>query len=436
MKILKNVLFMTIVLIVMPCFSQEENVLTTKEKIKYETERLKEAETKLKTSKETFLKELMESEGVNSELIKNQREAIKALELEILTLKSTLFELNEEVRKTNLESNKKPEEIIYANPNIISNYINRKAAAEKKASLSLTAEEKENKGKSSYLQFKDIRNPITFTEFIVRNPRSNGKNVLTPHANASSYNYIKPGSIVNILFNEDIYGKLKGDVKLSISAYLKRFDGTVVPITVSGFFDVEVKTDQTEFETNMVTKSAKDSTKLGYNYTITTTSRGPIQAEINTSMANPQPKDKLIVTVVNVSDGNVSLTTTFEYEDFGWKSSASGGFAWVNTINSGSANFKPAGTSGFSFHYKLNKGERFWAKFFNPSFGPELIVLQDANQNTNIGLGLSVSTILRMVKVGYGWHLVGENGKPYVSIGVNFVEGYKSISSILSRSQE
>lgn len=63
-------------------------------------------------------------------------------------------------------------------------------------------------------------------------------------------------------------------------------------------------------------------------------------------------------------------------------------------------------------------------------------MLQDANQNTNIGLGVSVSTILRMVKVGYGWNLVGENGRPYVSIGVNFVEGYKSISSILARGQE
>jgi len=63
-------------------------------------------------------------------------------------------------------------------------------------------------------------------------------------------------------------------------------------------------------------------------------------------------------------------------------------------------------------------------------------VLQDANQNTNVGLGLSVSTFLRTVKVGYGWYLVGENGRPYVSIGVNFVESYKSISSILGRSQE
>jgi len=52
----------------------------------------------------------------------------------------------------------------------------------------------------------------------------------------------------------------------------------------------------------------------------------------------------------------VSLTTTFEYEDFGWESSGSGGFSWVNTINSNNANFQPAGSSGFSFHYKLNKG--------------------------------------------------------------------------------
>lgn len=311
MKILKNVLFLAIVLIVAPCFSQNQDILTISEKVKYETKRLKEMETKLTTSKEALLKELLGSEVVNSEIIKNKREAIKTLELEILTLKSTLFELNEEVREANPESNKKPEEIIYANPNIISNYIDRKAEAEKKALLSLTPEERENKSKSTYVQFKDIRNPITFTDFIIRNPRANGKNVITKHVNASSYNYIKPGSIVNILFNEDIYGKLKGDVKLTVSAYLKRFDGTVVPITVSGFFDVEVKTDKEEFEQNLVSKDLgsediNEAITLDYNYTIKTTSRGPIQAEINTSMANPQPKDKLIVTVVNVSDGNVS----------------------------------------------------------------------------------------------------------------------------------
>ncbi|WP_179320367.1 SPRY domain-containing protein [Winogradskyella helgolandensis] len=415
MRTLKIVFFMTIVIIVMPCFSQNLDRMTISEKIIYETEHLRDTEAKLIASKEALLKVLMDSEEVNSGLIKNQREAIKALELKILMLKASLFELDEGVKNT------KPEDLEFANNDILSHY------------------SKNNKdGKSAYIQFKDIRNPIAFTKFIIRNPRFNGKNIITKHANASSTNFIKPGSIINILFDDSIYKKItkNKDVKLKVSAYLKRFDGTVVPITVSGFFEVEVKTDKEEFEQNLVSKGLNENPSLAYNYTITAISRGPIQAEVNTSMANPQPKDKLIITVTNESDGNVSLTTTFEYEDYGWESTASGGFAWVNGVNSGNSNFKPAGSSGMSFHYKLNSGARFWRNLFNPSFGPELLVLQDGNENTNVGLGLSVSTFLRSVKVGYGWYLVGESGRPYVSIGVNFVEGYKSISSILARSKD
>tara|TARA_R110002049_G_scaffold194568_1_gene363476 strand:- start:14882 stop:16129 length:1248 start_codon:yes stop_codon:yes gene_type:complete len=415
MKILKIATFIAIVLFDMSCFAQNLDDMTISEKINYQAERLRETEVKLTASKEILLKHLMETEGGNSDVIIKQTKVIKALELEILTLKATLFELNKLINSANQK------DLVLANEEIVSHY----------------SKTKEN-GKLPYVQFQDIRNPIAFTDFIVRNPRSNGKNVITKHVNASSYNYIKPGSIINILFVDSIYKKItkNKEVKLTVSAYLKRFDGTVVPITVSGFFEVEVKTDKEEFEQNLVSKGLKENPSLTYNYTITAINRGPIQAEINTSMANPQPKDKLIVTVTNVSDGNVSLTTTFEYENFGWESSASGGFAWVNTLNSGNSNFKPAGSSGISFHYKLDKGSRFWTNLINPSFGPELLVLQDADENTNIGLGVSVSTLLRSVKFGYGWYLVGENGRPYVSIGVNFVEGYKSISSILARSKE
>ncbi len=415
MKILKIVTFIAIVSFDLSCFSQNLDEMTKNEKINYQTERLKETEAKLTASKEALLEYLMETDGSDSNLITKQTKLIKAIELEILTLKATLFELKESINNTNQT------DLSLANKNIISNHIDTK-----------------EKGKSPYVQFKDIRNPIAFTNFIVRNTKSNGKNVITKLVNASSYNYIKPGSVINILFDESIYNKLieKEEVKLTVSAYLKRYDGTVVPITVSGFFEVEVKTDKEEFEQNLVSKGLKENPSLAYNYSITAINRGPIQAEINTSMANPQPKDKLIVTVTNVSDGNVSLTTTFEYENFGWESTASGGFSWVNTINQNNANFQPAGSSGISFHYKLNKGASFLKNFINPSFGPELLVLQDANENTNVGLGISVSTLLRSVKVGYGWYLVGENGRPYVSIGVNFVEGYKSISSILARSKD
>ncbi|WP_452600619.1 hypothetical protein [Pontimicrobium sp. MEBiC06410] len=288
--------------------------------------------------------------------------------------------------------------------------------------------------KTKYMYDADIRNPIAFTEFLVRNPRVNGKSTLVKPDNLASYHYIRPGSLINIIFNKSVYQKLEG-VELTIKAFLKRKNGTVVPINVSGFYEVKEETNKSAFEKNTL-KEAKGKENLDYNYEITITKNSPIQTEVNTSVENPLPEDKLIITVSNVSDGGVSLTMTFEYEDYGWETSASGGFSWVNSRGQ-TNNFRPAGSSGVSFHYKLNKGANFGWNFINPSFGPELIVLQNENStSTNVGLGLSVSTFLRTVKVGYGWYLTGDNGKPYFSVGVNFVEGYKSLSTILARSKE
>ncbi|WP_157973003.1 hypothetical protein [Aureibaculum luteum] len=356
---------------------------------------------------EKFLTELLNLEGDNSILIKKKTSDRDKVKKEILKLKASLFELSEQLKK----------EVAINNESKITN----------KDIIPLTLQSDDK-----YWFNQDIRNPISFTEFIIRNPRTNGTDKLTKPSNLSSYHYIKPGSIINILFKKDVYNKLK-ETDITIKAYLKRVDGTVVPIDVSGYFDVKLDTNQEEFEKN-IAESYQDG--LEYNYKVNPTIRGPIQSEVNSSIANPQPQDKLIITVINSSDGNVSFTTTFEFEDFGWETTPSGGFSWVNTINQNNANFRPAGSSGVSFHYKLNKGSKFITNFINPSFGPELIVMQGANEDTLIGLGLSVSTFMRTVKFGYGWYLVGENGKPYFSIGVNFIEGYKSISSILSRSQD
>lgn len=282
----------------------------------------------------------------------------------------------------------------------------------------------------------DIRNPITFTRFIVRNPRINGKNTLIEPGNYAAYHYIRPGSMINIVFDKYILDKLDNeDIKLTIKAYLKRKNGTVVPINVSGFYEVKESTNKSEFEKNSLTEQEGEE-DLDYNYDIKARRNSPIQTEVNTSIENPQPEDQLVITIANISDGGVSFTTTFEYENYGWETSASGGFSWVNSKGQ-TNNFRPAGSSGVSFHYKLNKGANFGWNFINPSFGPELLVLQGENStSTNVGLGFSLSTFLRTVKVGYGWYLTGENGKPYFSVGVNFVEGYKSLSTILARSKE
>ncbi len=404
MKISKIVSLIILFFLFTPCSAQNVEDLSLNQQIKSGLEYLNQLEKKLEYE-ELFLNEIINSDGDNSLLIKKKTIDRDIVKKDILTLKASLFELN-----------KKSKEILNNNESDITN--------KEIIPLDLT----ENK----YWYNDDIRNPISFTEFIVRNPRTNGVDRLTKPSNLSSYHYIKPGSIINILFKKDVYDKLN-DIDITIKAYLKRVDESVVPIDVSGFFNVKLDTNQEEFEKN-IAESNEDG--LEYNYEVKSKKRGPIQAEVNSSMANPQPQDKLIITVINSSDGNASFTTTFEFEDFGWETTPSGGFSWVNTFNQNDANFRPAGSSGVSFHYKLNKGSKFFYNFFNPSFGPELIVLQDSNEKTLIGLGLSVSTFLRTVKVGYGWYLVGENGKPYVSIGVNFIEGYKSISSILSRSQD
>ncbi|SDH29475.1 kinetochore Spc7 family protein [Winogradskyella thalassocola] len=415
MKNLKRGLLFTLVLCTSFIFSQEQDTIKTIEaKIEDQNKALETKQNALKQA-QSFLVALNESDPSNS-LIKVYESKVEVLHLEIVNIKALLFEFNEQLKAKSVEANTNFDVSTLLNPMM----------------RSKEAEKKDN----DFWFENDIRNPIAFTEFIVRNPRLNGNDVISKPSNLSSYHYIRPGSIINILFKEEIYSKLEKSTQLSASAYLKRIDGSVVPIAVSGYFDVNVETNQVNFEKNITSRNSDNKTSLVYNFEIETTKREPIQAEVNTSMVNPQPKDKLVVTIINTSDGNVSFTTTFEYEDYGWETTPSGGFSWVNTINQNNANFQPAGSSGISFHYKLNKGASFFKNFINPSFGPELLVLQDGNENTNVGLGLSVSTLLRSVKVGYGWYLVGENGRPYVSIGVNFVEGYKSISSILARSKD
>lgn len=274
-------------------------------------------------------------------------------------------------------------------------------------------------------QNNDIRNPITFTKFLVRNPAINGKGITIIPTNNASYHYIRPGSIVNILFIKEIYELLNTDI--TIKAYIKKKDESIVPVGVGGFYDVKLETNQTNFE-----KNKQDDKTLTYAYSMDRYYGAPIQTEINTTNVKVEAEDKLYVSIINVSDGGVSFTTVFEYEDFGWTSQASGGFAWINPINTGSHEFVPAGSAGYSFYFKVNKGAPFWKKFFIPSFGPELNVLQGQDNKTMVGLGGSLSVFLRTVKVGYGWFLSGNNGKPYVSLGVNFIEGFQTISSVLN----
>lgn len=413
MKSNKTLLFLTLVFLTSFLSSQEkESVESIKNEIKELNQSLNNKNEELSKAI-SFLDELKASDP-NNALITTKQKDLEKIKLEVINIKASIFERNEALKTL---ENKSDENEFSTNTLLNANIISKDSEDNEKL----------------YWYENDIRNPISFTQFIIRNPRTNGKDKLTRPSNLSSYHYIKPGSLINIIFNKEVYNQLN-NAQLTVSAYLKRVDGTIVPVTVSGYFEVEVNSNQVDFEKNIALTDAEDS--LVYNFEINSKKGGPIQAEVNTSMINPQPKDKLIITITNVSDGNTSFTTTFEYEDFGWETTASGGFSWVNTINQNNSNFKPAGSSGVSFHYKLDKGSKFWLNFINPSFGPELLVLQDANQNTNVGLGLSISTALRTVKFGYGWYLVGENGRPYVSIGVNFVEGFKTISSILSRSKE
>jgi hypothetical protein len=283
------------------------------------------------------------------------------------------------------------------------------------------------------LYSKDIRNPISFTNFIIRTPRINGRNRIINPSNSSSYNYIRPGSLINILFIKEQYKELN-NVKVSISAYLVRKSQDIVPVNINGFYEVDLDSNKDNYKSNLGKQEASNTpNRLGYNYTIKPYKNYPIQSEINTESLNTQPGEKLIVTIKNVDDNYASFTTTFEFEDYGWTTQAGGGFSWVNTVNSGSKDYVAAGSSSLNFYFKPNKGSYFlFDNFFNPSFGPELIVLQDKDQKTLVGLGGSISTFMKSVKFGYGWYLTGNNGNPYFSIGVNFIEGYQAISSILN----
>lgn len=274
----------------------------------------------------------------------------------------------------------------------------------------------------------DIRNPIAFTVIVARTPRANGKNTMRFISNYSSYDYIKPTSSIHILFNKEVY-KLLNKAEIRIEAYIKRKDESIVPVSVSGYFDVSLSTNESDF-----VKGGSNNKSVQYTYNIQSQSLPPVQAEVITNTANPQIGDKLVITVKNASDANISFTTTLEFEDSGWTSHGSGGFSWVNSINTGSKEFLAAGTIGYNFTYKFGKGTRFWTDFFMPSFGPEIVVLQSATQNPQVGLGICVAEFLRTVKCGFGWNLVGNSGKPYVSVGVNFIEGIDAISGVLKRS--
>lgn len=273
----------------------------------------------------------------------------------------------------------------------------------------------------------DMRNPIAIAEFFVRHPRSNGANKLSHAGNFASVHYIKPGATIIIMFDKNKYDLLPNHPLYRMTAYLKRKDNNVVPISIPPYSIVTTNSNETNFEKN------KTEPQLNYNYSVHNIAAKPKQVEISTAGINPLEGDKLVVTIINDQE-NTQFTTEFEFQNFGWSNSPTGGFGWIRPKNG--TQFLATGTAGYEFYYKHEKGANFWLNFFTPGFGPELNVLQDANGNATLGAGAFMSFFLKTVKVGYGWFLNGYRGSSYVSIGLNFVSGIQAIKEIGKRSSE
>jgi hypothetical protein len=156
---------------------------------------------------------------------------------------------------------------------------------------------------------------------------------------------------------------------------------------------------------------------------------------VNLAWEDISKDDKIIISVINKASNNVGFSTVLIVDEFGWIHEPTGGFGFTKILNTNNNQYNAAGTIGYAFRYKARQSSSFFYHFISPSFGPELNVHQ-VNNETSIGLGVFASTMLNTVKFGIGFIANGkDNGKPYFSIGLNFVESYQKITELISKTQ-
>lgn len=281
----------------------------------------------------------------------------------------------------------------------------------------------------------DIYNPINFTTITERMPKSNGYNTTYEFMLGAGMDYIKKGSQIHLEFKKDYINALGDECDLQVLAYIQRKDKTIKPLSVFGFTEVTEDTNNVGLMKNASDSSALKNTGVQYLYKIKTNklNEKSYSGEINLAWEEIAEEDKIILHVNNKARSKTGFTMTLVYDDFGWKQNPTGGFSFVKIAEKGFTEFSPAASIGYTFRYQPRKSSFFWWHFLSPSFGPMLHVFQNGD-NTTIGAGISVSTFYNMVNVGFGGTINGINhGKPYFSIGLNFIESYNTLTGLIKK---
>lgn len=277
----------------------------------------------------------------------------------------------------------------------------------------------------------DIYNPINFTKISERMPYENGKvkkSIWNPWA---SLLYIKKGSNIHIDFDKDFIDTLGDECDIQILAHIQRKDKSIKPLSVSGFTKV-VQMDENINELKQNALELSSSTKVSYMYTVIKerTNSPSYSGEIYLAEEDINEEDKIILQIQNAKKNHTGFSQTFIYDDFGWKNNPTGGFSFVKIAKSNFTEFLPAASLGYSFRYQPRKSSSFLCHFLSPNFGPMMHVFQNG-VDTTIGASIYISTFYNMVNIGFGSTINGVNhGKPYFSIGLNFIESYNTISNL------
>ncbi len=285
---------------------------------------------------------------------------------------------------------------------------------------------------------RDIFNPINFTTLYERMPRSNGIVSTYKILNRSGLDFIKKGSQIHIEFNKEFIENLtlNENLNLQVLAYVERKDKTIKPLSVLGFTMVKDISTQVEKNVKNISIDTLNNT-VEYKYVLDFKDSNikSLSGEVNLAWEDISKDDKIIISVINKASNDVGFSTVLIVDEFGWINEPTGGFGFTQILNSGSNQFNAAGTIGYSFRYKLRPSSSFFRQFITPSFGPELNV-QQVNNKTSIGVGMFISSMLNTVKFGGGLIVNGvDNGKPYISIGLNFIESYQKITELISKTK-
>lgn len=285
---------------------------------------------------------------------------------------------------------------------------------------------------------KDIFNPINFTTITERMPKSNGNNKKYPYSLWAGMDYIQKGSTIHINFDQLFVDKLDSNLNLQVLAYIQRKDKSVKPLSIFGFTEVKTEFEKVEnLKSGLAFKESNDNSNLdiSYSYKIVPfdNSTKSYSGELNLAWEEVSEDDQIIIHITNTARNNSGFSFSLKYDDFGWKQGPTGGFSFVKIMESEFTEFTPSASLGYSFRYQPRKSSKFINHFFSPSFGPMLHVFQN-NENTTIGFGGHISTFYNMLNFGVGGTINGVNhGKPYFFIGLNFVESFNNITSLVNR---